>query len=199
MSAEDAEYEEPTRAYLTVPFSDKDEVKSLGARWDPASKRWYIGSDCSENNLKELDCWKNPKYLTVPFDDKNAAKAAGAAWDATKKKWYVPPNSAPETQNTLMEQWDVWTPDIDSPLVRSNDLSPIGDVTYLKVAYSDRNSVKAGGALWSSAKKKWYIPANATQEVCDFLVANWGENAAEEPPPMNDYEDDGFDPYDANC
>ena len=28
--------------YLTVPFREKDEAKSLGARWDAARKRWYV-------------------------------------------------------------------------------------------------------------------------------------------------------------
>ena len=30
------------RFYLTVPFAQKDEAKGLGARWDPARKRWYV-------------------------------------------------------------------------------------------------------------------------------------------------------------
>ena len=197
MSAED---EEPQREYLTVPFDDKNEVKSLGARWEPASKRWYIGPDCSDNNLEELERWKSPSYLVVPYEEKNDAKSAGAAWDANKKKWYVPPNSTPETRDSLMEQWGVWSPAAAQPTVQADD-SPLGDggITYLKVAYSDRNSVKAGGALWSSAKKKWYVPANAIQEVRDFLVSNWGETAEEPPPMMNDFDDDGFDPNDPNC
>lgn len=29
------------RAWLDVPFSDKDVAKALGARWDPAARRWY--------------------------------------------------------------------------------------------------------------------------------------------------------------
>jgi Domain of unknown function (DUF5710) len=29
---------------LNVPFSEKDEVKSLGARWNPNLKKWYIPS-----------------------------------------------------------------------------------------------------------------------------------------------------------
>jgi hypothetical protein len=28
--------------YLNVPFSEKDEAKALGARWDPTTKKWYI-------------------------------------------------------------------------------------------------------------------------------------------------------------
>lgn len=28
--------------YLEVSFSDKDEAKRLGARWDAASRRWYV-------------------------------------------------------------------------------------------------------------------------------------------------------------
>lgn len=27
---------------LEVPFAEKDEARSLGARWDPASKTWYV-------------------------------------------------------------------------------------------------------------------------------------------------------------
>jgi hypothetical protein len=30
------------RTYLDVPFSEKDQAKQLGARWDPPSKRWYV-------------------------------------------------------------------------------------------------------------------------------------------------------------
>lgn len=28
--------------YLNVPYNEKDEVKSLGARWNPRVKKWYI-------------------------------------------------------------------------------------------------------------------------------------------------------------
>ncbi len=27
---------------LQVPFSAKDQAKSLGARWDPAARSWYV-------------------------------------------------------------------------------------------------------------------------------------------------------------
>lgn len=29
------------RTWLDVPYSEKDEAKAAGARWDPAAKRWY--------------------------------------------------------------------------------------------------------------------------------------------------------------
>ena len=28
--------------YLVVPFAEKDEAKRLGARWDAATKKWYV-------------------------------------------------------------------------------------------------------------------------------------------------------------
>jgi uncharacterized protein DUF5710 len=31
----------PDRAYLDVPFAEKDVAKALGARWDPRARRWY--------------------------------------------------------------------------------------------------------------------------------------------------------------
>ena len=30
------------RTNLVVPFSEKDQAKALGARWDPARKLWYV-------------------------------------------------------------------------------------------------------------------------------------------------------------
>jgi hypothetical protein len=30
------------RIYLNVPYEEKDRVKSLGARWDPAKKKWWV-------------------------------------------------------------------------------------------------------------------------------------------------------------
>jgi exodeoxyribonuclease VII large subunit len=31
------------RIHLNVPFSQKDQAKMLGARWDPLAKKWYVG------------------------------------------------------------------------------------------------------------------------------------------------------------
>lgn len=28
--------------YLNVPYSQKDQAKSLGARWNPVRKQWYV-------------------------------------------------------------------------------------------------------------------------------------------------------------
>jgi hypothetical protein len=30
------------KTYLNVPYAEKDAAKALGARWDPAYKKWYI-------------------------------------------------------------------------------------------------------------------------------------------------------------
>ena len=32
----------PMRIDLKVPFAEKDTAKTLGARWDPAKKIWYV-------------------------------------------------------------------------------------------------------------------------------------------------------------
>ena len=34
-----------TNIYLDVPYAKKDEVKNLGARWDPIKRKWYINED----------------------------------------------------------------------------------------------------------------------------------------------------------
>jgi hypothetical protein len=41
------------RIWLDVPYSEKDEAKSHGARWDPAAKRWYA----PRPNVTDLERW----------------------------------------------------------------------------------------------------------------------------------------------
>ncbi|MDD2762035.1 MAG: DUF5710 domain-containing protein, partial [Methylomonas sp.] len=31
-----------SKIYLNVPYAQKDAAKALGARWDPANKKWYV-------------------------------------------------------------------------------------------------------------------------------------------------------------
>ena len=34
-----------TKVFLNVPFTQKDEAKALGARWDATQKKWYVLDD----------------------------------------------------------------------------------------------------------------------------------------------------------
>ncbi|MBS0349702.1 MAG: hypothetical protein JSR33_00705 [Proteobacteria bacterium] len=36
------------RTYLSVPYTDKEEAKKYGARWDPEKKLWYSPDDRKE-------------------------------------------------------------------------------------------------------------------------------------------------------
>jgi Domain of unknown function (DUF5710) len=40
-------------AWLDVPFADKDRAGALGARWDPAARRWYA----PRSGMRGLDRW----------------------------------------------------------------------------------------------------------------------------------------------
>ena len=52
------------RIDLEVPFSQKDEAKAMGARWDGIKKTWYI------ENKESIDPFMKwmPHYLTVPHN-----------------------------------------------------------------------------------------------------------------------------------
>jgi len=51
------------RIYLNVPFAQKEEAKSLGARWDPGIKKWYINKD---SNRKQ-EVLKKFKQISTGF------------------------------------------------------------------------------------------------------------------------------------
>ena len=39
--------------YLNCPFSEKDQVKALGARFDSWSRKWYISKDTNQTPFKK--------------------------------------------------------------------------------------------------------------------------------------------------
>ncbi|UQY80210.1 DNA polymerase III subunit epsilon [Candidatus Hepatincola sp. Av] len=42
-----------SKIYLNVPFSEKDEAKQLGAKWDGPARKWYIEEGTDLNLFKK--------------------------------------------------------------------------------------------------------------------------------------------------
>lgn len=92
----------PQKYYLHIDYNNKDNAKSLGAKWDMNSKKWYYTDDTPDDkkqDLKNLETIiKNTpvepekeikkNYVKIPFQSKTDAKKAGARWDAGVKSWY---------------------------------------------------------------------------------------------------------------
>lgn len=57
------------RAWLDVPFAEKDEAKAEGARWDAAAKRWYA----PRPSMSGLDRWASRPEVPVllPGEDRS--------------------------------------------------------------------------------------------------------------------------------
>ena len=73
--------------YLNVPFRDKDSAKSLGARWDPARRQWYVPDG---RELAPFAAWlpqdpgaASPAVETVSAWRESQAPAA-SAWPAAE-------------------------------------------------------------------------------------------------------------------
>jgi hypothetical protein len=45
------------RFYLACPYAEKDDCKSLGGRWDPERKKWYVPNDIDRNLFERW--WMN--------------------------------------------------------------------------------------------------------------------------------------------
>ena len=78
--------------YLTVPFSEKDEAKKHGARWDPVVKRWWTHSN---------DIAANPGIHRWIIDNAALAGKAKDAFEFVKRKALIPVRpSRPKPQAT---------------------------------------------------------------------------------------------------
>lgn len=54
-SAQHAAIPDSSRVYLVVPYKEKDEAKSLGAKWDKSAKSWYIQGN--HQNRQKIEKW----------------------------------------------------------------------------------------------------------------------------------------------
>lgn len=63
-----------SRTYLNVPYSEKDQAKGLGARWDPDQKKWYVPEG---KNLEPFNRWYCAEVAQIA-----AAKAPQRAGEA---------------------------------------------------------------------------------------------------------------------
>lgn len=68
--------------FLNVPYAEKDEARALGARWNPARKKWYVppGAD-----LEPFAKWRKT----------DAEGGAGGTRDAAAAKLEVGRNYVP--------------------------------------------------------------------------------------------------------
>lgn len=64
-----------SRQYLAVPYSEKDQAKAAGARWDKVAKAWYVGENA---DIRALQRWlpENVPVQQHPAIDAQAEFAA---------------------------------------------------------------------------------------------------------------------------
>jgi Ti-type conjugative transfer relaxase TraA len=63
------------RRYLAVPFSEKEQAKELGARWDNEAGAWWIGA---KDNAGPFNKWLDPKQAEQARDPKARLEIAQA-------------------------------------------------------------------------------------------------------------------------
>lgn len=118
--------EKAERHYINVPYKEKDEAKSLGARWDRQQQSWYVPpgvetapftkwaqggataaveprstQEATQSQATAQKPEQKRQYLAVPYEQRQAAKAAGALWDKAAKSWYA----GPRADMAKLEQW----------------------------------------------------------------------------------------------
>ncbi|NOQ16472.1 MAG: hypothetical protein GQ581_05390 [Methyloprofundus sp.] len=69
-----------SKTYLNVPFAQKDAAKALGAKWDPANKKWYAPANI---DITLLAKWNSDASSTSPKAISKPKARATASKDIT--------------------------------------------------------------------------------------------------------------------
>lgn len=62
-----------SKTYLSVPYSQKDEAKALGARWDAHNKKWYVPAN---KDLALFAKWHTESDTPGPGSEKPRTSAS---------------------------------------------------------------------------------------------------------------------------
>jgi len=79
--------------YLEIAYSQKNEAKAFGVRWDPKEKLWYFPGDVLPEELERFRPAKAREgpvekiILDIPFSYRDIAAKAGAHWDSQNKAY----------------------------------------------------------------------------------------------------------------
>jgi hypothetical protein len=77
--------------YLEIAYSQMDEAKPFGVRWDPKKKLWYFPGDVLPEELERFRPAKAREdlvekiILDIPFGYRDIAAKAGARWNSENK------------------------------------------------------------------------------------------------------------------
>ena len=94
------------KTYIQVPYSEKNQAKALGAKWDRGLQSWYVPAHVDLDLFikwpRTTETTKTERqYLAVPYTERNSAKNAGALWDKKAKSWYAEKNADMD----ILKQW----------------------------------------------------------------------------------------------
>ena len=176
--------------FLECPFSEKDTVKSLGAKWDASIKKWFVPDALDTDLFKEW--WpvasNRPMaaaqilqierlYLDCDFHEKDEVKRLGAKWDKGNRRWYIPDGIdaekfiqwLPNTEAEAEERADVLQVEIDDLEERVETLEKETEEYELEDLVQKR--VSAIEALIMAS----ILRSISSISCCVFLIcdANW--------------------------
>lgn len=111
----ETELQKSSKVYLNVSFSDKDDVKAAGGRWDSRVRMWYVPRETYEQESIKFSRWSecipqgkstatNKIYLQSSYEENAQVKLAGAKFDRLEKKWWV----TQEHINQSPEKFEKW-------------------------------------------------------------------------------------------
>lgn len=160
--------------FLHVSYHEKNQIKDLGARYDPRVKKWYVPPHLS---LEPFEPWIK-EYLLVSYQQKDQVKSLGAQWDFHSKRWYVKGRK----NITKFNQWRIILLDIPAdevkkaidkgakydgnnqyyiPYSQSNkeDFITWLPRLYLEVPAEESHIAQDHGAIWDNSVQRWYLYA----------------------------------------
>lgn len=80
-----------SKTYLTVPYTEKDAAKALGAKWDATKKKWYVpaGVDLSHFSKWQTDSASRSLKTEKPKTNSSVNNTLNGVVTVAKNKAFI--------------------------------------------------------------------------------------------------------------
>lgn len=117
----DVAYKRGRRIYVKTGYRSRlnDELRALGAKWDPQEKALYVGTVKLDKVLpvvqarhtyrrETAEVLASGRWVSIPFTAdsiRQQAKDLGARWDRDRKQWAFPSDESRDRIQRLVDDW----------------------------------------------------------------------------------------------
>lgn len=143
------------KTWLNVPFTEKDQAKALGAKWDGKQKSWYAPAGSEIEPLNKWATQQTPTTQTIQSIE-----------------------ASPEIRGEAISSSQIFSALKENQYIKESGFGhfEFSKDVFVDVGYEDKGQAKMDSLRWDKNEESWFIPKGLeghTEEALQSRIQHW--------------------------